>query len=825
MKTTEVSQPSISSPGTAGAGATGSIAHSPLPEQVTLADRLKALGVVAVACGLGVGAVLLGRAIWQPADESFAPIAQEADSSTSQSLPLRDRVPVLKPGNVPTGAAAPLTLTPDNAARQARLRQQPQDAVPLVTHGFQNADPIASDPEAEQEESADDADAEAASETSEDSEAAVAQAPSDSSNQKAEQANAAVQAVIASLLRPRQPDHETTIATAPPPGAAIAIPSTTGSATSSEVPPETTPETPPPIRPIAPGIPTTAPTPGVTAVGTPEQPIETPPTSPASPAAPETAIAPSTPPLTPENSVYVERLSITGNTQFPPSQLNDLVRKTVLADAATLDTPPPALSDPTLLNRRLTPADLVRASEAITKLYIERGYINSGAYVPSEVLTGAVPEIRIIEGRIATINVNVKRPKFLWLARPLSRGYVRRRLARAIRAPLQIDQLVDAVKLMEQDPLIRSISTELAPGTSTGTSTLNVEVQQASPLQVTFGVDNGRSPSVGRFRQQASLIHYNLLGLGDWLRLGVNRSEGSRGFDFGYVIPLNARNGTLSFNYSRNRGEVIEEPFRELDIKSRSQNYEVSLRQPIKQSSTEELALTLRGIHYRNEGVFLESFNGGVAIPFPARGSDAEGITRVTALRFGQEWVKRSERNVMSLQSEFSLGVRALNATILDEPPDSRFFSWQGRGFWVQSFAPDTLLAVKGQVQLANRPLVPVEQFSIGGIDNVRGYRTGALLSDSGWYVSTELYLPILRVPKWQGVLQVIPFFDIGRGWNRGDEEPDPNRLMSTGLGVQWKMGDTFRARLDWGIPLINSTNSSGQSIKEGLFFSVTFSP
>jgi hemolysin activation/secretion protein len=549
------------------------------------------------------------------------------------------------------------------------------------------------------------------------------------------------------------------------------------------------------------------------------------PVSPVTPAAPETAIAPTSPPLTPENSVYVERLSITGNTQFPPSQLNELVRKTVLANASSQAAPPPALSDPTLLNRRLTPADLVRASEAITKLYVERGYINSGAYVPSEVLTGAVPEIRVVEGRIATINVKIKRPKFLWLARPLSRGYVRRRLARAIRAPLQIDQLVDAVKLMEQDPLIRSISTELAPGTTTGTSTLNVEVQQASPLHASFSIDNGRSPSVGRFRQQVSLSHANLLGLGDLLQVGFNRSEGSRGFDLGYVIPLNARNGTLSFNYSRNRGEVIEEPFRALDIKSRSQNYEVALRQPIKQSSTEEIALTLRGTHYRNEGAFLESFNGGVPIPFPSRGSDANGITRLTAVRFGQEWIKRSERNVTSLQSEFSLGVRALNATILDEPPDSRFFSWQGRGFWVQSFAPDTLLAIKGQVQLANRPLVPVEQFSLGGIDTVRGYRTSTLLSDNGWFASAELYLPLLRIPKWQGVLQIVPFFDIGQGWNRGDEQPDPNRLMSTGLGLQWKMGDNFRARLDWGIPLINSSNSNGQSIKEGLFFSVTFSP
>jgi hemolysin activation/secretion protein len=73
-------------------------------------------------------------------------------------------------------------------------------------------------------------------------------------------------------------------------------------------------------------------------------------------------------------------------------------------------------------------------------------------------------------------------------------------------------------------------------------------------------------------------------------------------------------------------------------------------------------------------------------------------------------------------------------------------------------------------------------------------------------------------------VVQVVPFFDIGRGWNHGNDQPVPNLLVSTGLGLQWKINDIFRARLDWGIPLVNS-QINGQSIREGLFFSVTFTP
>lgn len=61
--------------------------------------------------------------------------------------------------------------------------------------------------------------------------------------------------------------------------------------------------------------------------------------------------------------------------------------------------------------------------------------------------------------------------------------------------------------------------------------------------------------------------------------------------------------------------------------------------------------------------------------------------------------------------------------------------------------APDTLLLVRGDVQLSTTSLVPLEQFSLGGFQNVRGYRQDLLLSDNGAFASAEVRLPILRLP------------------------------------------------------------------------------
>ncbi len=91
-----------------------------------------------------------------------------------------------------------------------------------------------------------------------------------------------------------------------------------------------------------------------------------------------------------------------------------------------------------------------------------------------------------------------------------------------------------------------------------------------------------------------------------------------------------------------------------------------------------------------------------------------------------------------------SLGLNLLNSTINQGTPDSRFLSWRGQGQWVRLLAPDTLLLVRGDIQLADGSLLPSEQFGLGGQETVRGYRQDALLTDNGTLLSTELRIPIL---------------------------------------------------------------------------------
>ncbi|GAP98804.1 ShlB/FhaC/HecB family hemolysin secretion/activation protein [Leptolyngbya sp. NIES-2104] len=464
------------------------------------------------------------------------------------------------------------------------------------------------------------------------------------------------------------------------------------------------------------------------------------------------------------------------------------------------------------LNRNVSFAELLQLRSAIAELYIKNGYVTSAAVLPPQVLTGGVVKIQVIEGSIEQINVIG--------TRRLNPAYIRSRIGLSVQAPLNVNRLLEGLRLLQLDPLIASISADLQAGTRPGTSVLQVTITEAKTFSVTPTLDNARSPSVGSFRRQLELSQANLLGLGDGLRASYTNTDGSNGVDLSYTVPLNPRNGTLRLAYGSTRSRVIESPFDVLDIQARSRYYELTFRQPIVQRPTNEFTLGLTFSRQESE-TELGIDNIG---PFRlSPGADEQGRTRISALRFFQEYVQRSERQVFAARSQFSFGLGLFDATINDQAPDSQFFTWRGQAQWTRLLARDSLLLVRGDLQLSDRTLVPLEQIGIGGVDTVRGYRQDALLTDNGFLFSSEVRLPILRSGR--ALVQVTPFIDVGTAWNRSGANPNPNTLVGAGFGFLWQQGDDFSARIDFGFPLVSIEGERRSLQEKGIYFSIRYSP
>ncbi|WP_448602127.1 POTRA domain-containing protein, partial [Thermoleptolyngbya sp.] len=277
------------------------------------------------------------------------------------------------------------------------------------------------------------------------------------------------------------------------------------------------------------------------------------------------------------DALPIARFVVQGSTVFSAEKLATVAKQSVVDGqlnmggdrcSRRIDSPDIFVAQP------LTFAQVLQARAAITQLYIDCGYISSGAIVPAEQVLPETPDgyvvtIQVLEGSLEAINVT-------GLNR-LDAGYIRARLRRAAGTPLNVNALLEGLQLLQLDPLIRSVSADLQAGTRPGTNVLQVVAQEADPVNLDLVLDNGRSPSVGSFRQRVQFNHANLLGYGDGLSVGYTRTSGSNEFSGSYTIPLNPQDGTLRIAAGTTRSDVIEEPFDQLNIASRSPYAEISV--------------------------------------------------------------------------------------------------------------------------------------------------------------------------------------------------------------------------------------------------------
>lgn len=535
--------------------------------------------------------------------------------------------------------------------------------------------------------------------------------------------------------------------------------------------------------------------------------------------------------LPPEPSVEplppVEEFLESPPNQFPNGQVPDTgvsftVRQFKVQGNTVLTEPEVRAILDKYRNRPLTFANLLEIETKLTKLYTDKGYINSGAVIPAQDVSQGIITIQAIEGRLEDIKVNVNGR--------LNEEYVSSRLQRGTNAPLNINELQEALQLLQLNPLIENLNAELSVGSSRDRWRLDVDVNQANAFNPKLFVNNSRTPSVGSVQRGVELTHNNFAGDGDTLSFVYKNTDGSNDYDANYTIPFNSLDGTVGFRYRYVKSDIIEEPFNRADIGSETDEYKLTIRQPILVSanseSTQELAVGLEFSRQANSTT-VRGVPAGISPGAPEQGEDI-GETKISALRFFQDWTRRTRKDVLAARSQFSVGLDIFDATVNVGAPDSKFAAWRGQIQWLRQLdsSANINLLVRSDLQISTDDLVPLEQFSLGGINSVRGYRQDALLSDSGAFVSAEVRVPVYRWSDNQSNISVIPFIDFGTIWSNSDfTDEEEDIVASVGVGVQVALSDTFRARLDYGIPLVEVEDRDDSLQEKGVYFSVEYSP
>ncbi len=507
------------------------------------------------------------------------------------------------------------------------------------------------------------------------------------------------------------------------------------------------------------------------------------------PSPPPSPVLPIVPPL-PETGaptqpgtvrVFVSDVQVIGNTVFSDAEIAEV-------------TVP-------FKNRTLLTEDLERLRLSLTLLYVNKGYLTSGALIPDQDVTSGVITVQIIEGTLSRIDIEGNR----WF----SSSYLRDRLSLGSRTPVTLNPLQEQLQLLQQDRRIERVNAELRPGDRRGDSVLNVRVADRNPFHASMDVSNYQTPLVGEARGIGTLTHDNLTGHGDPLSVSYGHSTGAHPIvNASYALPFNRYGTTFSPYYRRYEFKLIEPPFGPLNIHTNTEIIGISLRHPIYKTVTDELAFSIIGEH-----LFTQSFLFGT-VPFDFSPGFQNGAATVSALRFAQDWTRRTLDTVLAVRSRFSVGINVLGTTINANPdtPDGQFFSWLGQAQAIKQYGENFFgmqLLGRMDMQLANSPLFSLEQVALGGRYTVRGYREVTILRDNSFITSVESRFPLVRWGNGEPMIQLAPFIDVAHGWNLGENRPAPtapvtnfpDTLASVGIGLRWNILPNDRASFEiyWG--------------------------
>lgn len=517
-----------------------------------------------------------------------------------------------------------------------------------------------------------------------------------------------------------------------------------------------------------------------------------------------TAGLPAAGPTSNPDRIGVKAFRFSGNKVFTSRELSNLLGK--------------------YTGRSLSAVQLEEVRLLITQHYVNNGYVNSGCLLDPQKVEDGIVDLRIIEGKLTELHVSGTK----WLRA----GYIKPRIWRGAGEPLNLNQLQETMLLLREKPYIQDIKAELQPGKKKGEGVLDVRVEDKLDVDLTFIGNNHRPPSVGAEGLDAQLAVHNPSGWGDQLSITAGllqhedeqfRIPGTANIGARYEVPITSQDTTLHLRFDRRNYGVVEEPFDALDIETIAEYYAVDLRHPLRKSLTEELALSLTA-EFRENRTFLAS------VPFNLAPGAVDGETRVAVLRPGLEYLKRGRKQVFAARLTASFGLDVLDATDDGTDRDNEFVSIAGQAQYLRILNDDGYKLVLGSgFQWTPGPLLSLEQFSIGGVASVRGYRENSIVRDIGIRGSAELRIPLtahLFTDRFaEDTFQLVPFFDIGAAWNSDGPTPDPAALPSAGLGFIWNPLERLNTRFFWGYAFESPADTSGDLQDHGLHFSLTYSP
>jgi hemolysin activation/secretion protein len=495
--------------------------------------------------------------------------------------------------------------------------------------------------------------------------------------------------------------------------------------------------------------------------------------------------------------VRVDRIEFRGNTVFATSELATLAQS--------------------IAGRRVSVAEIEDLRQKVTRQYVDRGYVNSGALIDEAALGGGTLTVVVVEGRLDAVRIRG--------LDGLREGYVVARLVPDPAEPFNIDRLRERFQALLADPLFERVQSSVVPGDRLGSAYLDLDVTRASPYEATLFANNYRPPSIGEYAVGVSGRIRNLTGWGDALDLSAQVPVGSVPHDPSGDIAwrVQSARGTEAFvRWSQGPSSVVEEPGRILDIRSLVTTAEVGVSQRIYENARHRATLGITAAWRENVTTLGDDRFSFIL-------GEPDGVTRVRSGRAWVEYANRRERGALVARATFTRNRNNL-VDVTDLPAGVVQLDKENRTIVGQIYASERFTdaglqgSFRATMQHTNDRLVPLDALAVGGVNSVRGFRENTLLRDEGGFLGLELESPFFVREDAGFAASAGAFADHGSARDQGGPRL---RLSSIGLllKARWQ---GVRAGLAvalhrWKSSQVPDTHGAWQD--HGVHLQVSFSP
>lgn len=461
-----------------------------------------------------------------------------------------------------------------------------------------------------------------------------------------------------------------------------------------------------------------------------------------------------------------------------------------------------------LLGPNKTLKDVESAKAALEGVYHDRGYGTVFVDIPPQKVSGGLVRLRVTEGRVESERIGG------------AKYFPEREVIAALPAA-QPGQVLQLSKLQEELTAVNTVTPDrsvvpiLKAGSEPGTVDLTLQVNDKLPLHGSLELNNQASLDTDSLRAIASLSYADMFGrLDDFsfqYQTTPQKLDQVRVYAANYAFHPLASGLAPSLEYINSNSNVAA--INTLGVLGIGQIGGFRLAYPFSTAanSTQSVALGIDYKHFRN----LVNQNATTAVDSPISylnlslaymglwRADWHTTTWTMAANLGPRHAVNSQSSFEAFRVEGNANYFYLRSDLSNE------FKLPG----------NFILRLRAAGQAAAEPLITNEDFSIAGIDGVRGYLESEVLGDEGLKGTAQLTSPGWRWHE-RMIGDVFTFFDEGRTWNLETLKCQPAgtglHLRSWGGGLDLLPGQKVTGGVTWARALDSATDLPAVAVSGG---------